>query len=132
MYSKCIIKNDGTTIDIAEDLDLVISMYNLLEYSSNYPDTTGSLLFYSKDEATNFNDDIASTNAFKSFKYKTKLLGNTVVQPNPNQVYRNLENATIVVPFENQSNFWRSLKMPFINCKVELKLKVVLHSRKSM
>ena len=132
MYTKCIIKNDGTTIDIAEDLDLVISMYNLLEYSSNYSGTTVSLLFYSKDEATNFNDDIANTNAFKSFKCKTKLLGNTVVQPNPNQVNGNLENATIVVPFENQSNFWRSLKMPFINCKVELKLKVVLHSRKSM
>ena len=107
-------------------------MYNLLEYSSNYSGTTVSLLFYSKDEATNFNDDIANTNAFKSFKCKTKLLGNTVVQPNPNQVNGNLENATIVVPFENQSNFWRSLKMPFINCKVELKLKVILHSRKSM
>ena len=132
MYTKCIIKNDGTTIGIAENLDLVISMYNLIEYSSNYPGTTGSLLFYSKDEATNFNDDIANTNAFKSFNYKTKLLGKTVVQPNPNQVNGNLENATIVVPFENQTNFWRSRKMPFINCKVELKLKVVLHSRKSM
>ena len=107
-------------------------MYNLLEYSSNYSGTTVSLLFYSKDEATNFNDDIANTNAFRSFKCKTKLLGNTVVQPNPNQVNGNLENATVAVPFENQSNFWRSLKMPFINCKVELKLKVVLHSRKSM
>ena len=50
-------------------------MYNLIiEYSSNYSETTGSLLFYSKDEATDFNNNIASTDNFKSFKYKAKLL----------------------------------------------------------
>ena len=54
-------------------------MYNLIEYSSNYSETTESLSFYSKDEATNFNADIANNN-FKSFKYKAKLLGNTVAQ----------------------------------------------------
>ena len=43
---------------------LVISMYNLLEYSSNYSNTTGSLWFYSRDEATNFNADIAAGNNF--------------------------------------------------------------------
>ena len=36
-------------------------MYNLIEYSSNYSETSASLWFYSKDEATNFNDNIAST-----------------------------------------------------------------------
>ena len=68
---------DGTTINDAADLDLVMPMYNLMEYSSNYSETTGSLWFYSKDEATNFNADIANDNNFRSFKYKTKLLGNT-------------------------------------------------------
>ena len=43
---------DGTTID-AEDLHLFLPMYNLIEYSSNHSETTGSLWFYSKDEATN-------------------------------------------------------------------------------
>ena len=52
-------------------------MYNLLEYGSNWSDTIGSLWFYSKDEATNLNADIVDNNAFKSFKYKAKLLGNT-------------------------------------------------------
>ena len=52
-------------------------MYNLIEYSSNYSETTGSLWFYSKDEATNFDDDIANNNNFKSFEYNAKLLGNT-------------------------------------------------------
>ena len=46
----------------------------MLEYSSNYSDTTGSLWFYSKDGATNFNNDIGNSNGFKSFIYKTKLL----------------------------------------------------------
>ena len=41
-FIKCIIKIDGTTIDDTKDLDLVMPMYNLLEYSSNYSDTTGS------------------------------------------------------------------------------------------
>ena len=40
---------------------------NLIEYDSNYSETTGSLWFYSKDEATNFNADIANNN-FKSFE----------------------------------------------------------------
>ena len=45
-------------------------MYNLLEYSSNYSDTTAILWFYFKDKATNFNANIEDDNAFKSFKYK--------------------------------------------------------------
>ena len=39
-FTKCLTKIDGTTIDDAEEL--VMSMFNLLEYSSNYSDTTGS------------------------------------------------------------------------------------------
>ena len=77
-FTKCIRKTDETIIDDAEDFDLVMSMYNLIEYSSNFSKTTGSLWFYSKDEATDFNGDIANDDDFKSFKCKTNLLGNTV------------------------------------------------------
>ena len=63
-------KIDGTTIADAEDLDLVTTMYNLMEYSWNYSKTTRSLLFYSKDEGTNFNADIANIKNFKPFMYK--------------------------------------------------------------
>ena len=52
-------------------------MYNMMEYSLNYSDTTGSLWFYFKGEADNFNANVAHTNDFKSFQYKTKLLGST-------------------------------------------------------
>ena len=45
-------------------------MQNLLEYSSNYSGMIGSLWFYSKDEAADFNADIVNTDNFKSFKYK--------------------------------------------------------------
>ena len=75
-FIKCITKIDGRAIDDAEDLDFVILMYNLLEYSSNYSYTTASLWFHSKDKTTNFNAIIAD-NTFKSFKYKAKLSGNT-------------------------------------------------------
>ena len=102
-------------------------MYNLIEYSSNYSETIGSLWFYSKDEASNFNNNNANTNNFKSFKYKAKLLGNTVAQPNANHANGILINATIAVPLKYLSNFWRPLEMPLINCQVELKLKWTKH-----
>ena len=93
-------------------------MYNLIEYSSNYSETTGSLWFYSKDEATKFNAYIANTNNFKSFMYKSKLLENTEAD-GANGI---LKNAATAMLLKYLSNFWRSLKMSLINCKVELKL----------
>ena len=76
-------------------------MYNLIEYSSNYSETTESLWFYSKDEATNFNADIANNNNFKSFEYKAKSLGNTEADEN-NGI---LKNAKIAVPLKYLNNF---------------------------
>ena len=87
-------------------------MYNLIEYSSNYFETVGNLWFYLKDEATDFNANIVSTNNVKSFKYKAKLLGNTEADA-ANGI---LKNVTIAVPLKYLSNFWKSLKMPLINC----------------
>ena len=98
-------------------------MYYLIKYNSNYSETAGSLWFYSKDEAFNFNVDIANTNSFKSFKYNTKLLGNTFAQDAPNQANGILKSSTIAVSLKYLSSFWRSLEMPLINCKINLKLK---------
>ena len=67
-FSKCITKFDWTTIDDTDGLDLVMLMYNLIEYSSNHSETTVSLWFYSKDELTDFNTDVVNDNNFKSFK----------------------------------------------------------------
>ena len=75
-------------------------MYNLLEYSLNYSDVTGSLWFYSKDEPTDFNNDIENNENFKSFKYKTKLLGTTVAEPIPNKNNGILRSTIIAVPLK--------------------------------
>ena len=59
-------------------------MYNLREYSLSYYDTTSSSWLYSKHKAANFNASITNNHDFKSFKYKTILMVNTVAQPTPN------------------------------------------------
>ena len=91
-------KIDGTRIHGAADLELVTPVYKLIEYSSNYSETTGSLRFYSKDETTNFKAGIANTNNLKSFKYKAKVLGKTEANPALNNANRILKNATTFVP----------------------------------
>ena len=68
-------------------------IYNLIKCSSKYFDTKGSIWFYSKDEAINFN--FINKDVFKSFKYKAKLLRDTVAQPAPNAANGILENAVI-------------------------------------
>ena len=120
-------KNWWKTIDDAGDLDLVMPMYNLnlIEYRSNYSKTTGSLWFNSNDEATDFNN-IANTDNFKSFRYKTKLLGTAKAQAD-NAANGILKNASTAVPLKYLSDFWRSLEMLLIDCKVELKLRSSKH-----
>ena len=82
-----------------------MSMYNLIEYSSNYSEITASLWFYSEDEGTYFNVDIINNN---NFQYKAKLLGNAAAQAD-NTTNENLKNAAISLPLKYSSNFWRSL-----------------------
>ena len=52
-FTNCISKINNVLIDNAEDLDIVIPMYNLFEYSKNYRKTTGSLWNYYRDETNN-------------------------------------------------------------------------------
>ena len=111
-FTKCVTKIDGTTIDYAEDLDLVMPMYNLIEYNSNYSKAIQTFRFYSKDGATNFNKNIENTDDFASFKYQDKLFENTEAQPKPNNANGILKIETIAVPLKYLSNFWRSLEMP--------------------
>ena len=65
-------KINGVQIDNAKDLDAVMPMYNLLEYSKNYRKTTGSLWNYYRDEPSN----LLSSNS-ESLKYKTNITGNS-------------------------------------------------------
>ena len=90
-FTNCISKINNALIDIAEDLDIVMPMYNLLEYSKHYSKTTGSLWNYYKDEPNNpppnnYNADPITNSA--SFKYKTSITGKT---SNANQNDENTE-----------------------------------------
>ena len=69
-FINCILKINGVQFDNAEDLDVVMPMYNLLEYSKKYRTTTGSLWNYYRDEPSNplFLDS-------GSFNYKTNITG---------------------------------------------------------
>ena len=97
-------------------------MYNLIEYSDNYQDSSATLYQYKRDEPPE-DDTVADLTAdnSSSFKYKIKLLGNvTEVVGNAAGVRR--LNVKIVVPLKYLSNFFRSLEMPLINCKIKLNL----------
>ena len=92
-------------------------MYNLIEYSDNYQDSSATLYQYKRDEPpTNIANDLTQARS-KSFDYKFKLLGNPVVANNIARL-----NVKIVIPLKYLNNFFRSLEMPLINCKVKLKL----------
>ena len=99
-------------VEKAEDLDIVMPMYNLLEYSYNYQDSTGSLYQFNRDEPPNDNANVA--NDTTSLVYKSKLISGTDDN--------NINNVKLVIPLKYVSNFFRSLEMPLVNCKIDLEL----------
>ena len=96
-----------------------MSMYNSIEYSDNYSDISGSLWQFKRDEVPDNNVDLTIDNS-ESFKYKEALLENTADAATGTN--NSVKYAKIVIPLKYLSNFWRSLEMPLINCKVYLEL----------
>ena len=119
-FTSCISKINNTLIDNAEDLDIVMPMYNLLEYSKNYRKTTESFRNYYRDEP---NSGIGGENNYvnysikdcKTFDYKTSITGKLEGSNTEKEV-------EIVVPLKHLSNFWRTLDIPLINCEINLVL----------
>ena len=97
-------------------------MYNLIEDSDNYQDSSATLYQYRQDEPPE-NDAVAdlTANNSDSLKYKIKLLGNVTEVAGDAAGVRRL-NVKAVVPLKYLSNFFRSLEMPLINCKIKLNL----------
>ena len=93
-------------------------MYNLIGYGNNYSKTSETLLQYYKDEsALNNTDDIIdflNDTDSTSFKFKLKVTGQTRID--------GTKDAEIMMPLNYLSNFWRTLEMPLINCKINLLL----------
>ena len=92
--------------------------YNLIEYSSNYSDSSGILWHLKRDENPANNVDQSLDNS-KSFKYKASLVGKATDATDGNSF---VKSTKIIVPLKYLSNFWRSLEMPLINCKIHLEL----------
>ena len=93
-------------------------MYNLIAYSDNYQDSSATLYQYKRDEPPEANvvADLTVNNS-SSFKYKVSLLGNPVAANNIARI-----NVKVIVPLKYLSNFFRSLEIPLINCKISLNL----------
>ena len=113
-FKDCRTEINDTFVDYADFINITMPMYNLIEYSDNYSDTSGSLWQFKRDE---IEEDVDLTldanhipNNSSSFKYKSSFITN-----------RN--GVKIAVLLKYLSNFWGSLEMPLINCKVELSLK---------
>ena len=115
-FTNCISEINNTQIDNAKDIDIVMPMYNLVEYSDNYTKTTGSLWQYCRDiPARNANNEIiifSEDNTTDSFKFKAKITGQT-----GNDATKDVET---MVPLKYLSDFLRTLEMPLINCEVNL------------
>ena len=142
LFVSCITRINNELIEDADDLDIVMPMYNLLEYSKNYRKTIGPLYNYYRDELNNYanlnnfgSNNVVSSN---SFQYKNKIIGNTynvdsTIGPtaggaraaNPNYDANNSgkKNVELAIPLKYLDNFWRALNIPLISCEVSLELK---------
>ena len=111
--TKCRTEINRTFIDKAQHFNIAMPMYNLIEYSDNYSDTSVSLWQFKRDEIAGDVDSTVDDNHIpnnsSSFKYELSFTTN-----------RNVVRIVVLVKY--LSNFWRSLEMPLINCKVELSL----------
>ena len=105
LFTDCIGKINNTQVDNTKDIDIVMAMYNLIEYSHNYSKTSGSLWQYCKDISAVSNNYIIvgfkGANATDSFNFKTKITGQT---DNNGKI-----NVEIMVQLKYLSNFWRDV-----------------------
>ena len=130
-FVSCITRINGELIEDDDDLDIVMSMYNLLEYSKNYRKTIGLLYNYYRDELSDNDDDnnfdnIKVVNS-NTFKYKNKIIGKTYNVNAGAQGYDVNKNgkheAELAIPLKYLGNFWRALNIPLISFEVSLELK---------
>ena len=121
---------NGVLIEKAEDLDIVMPMYNLLEYRKNYSKKSGSLRNYYRDELTDETNDDHGPNKnvvnSKSFKYMASITGSTYNVAATAEDYDANEEGTkkfkISAPLKHLSKFWRKIDIPLINREVSLAL----------
>ena len=115
-FTNCISEINNTQRDNAKDIDIVMPMYSLVEYSINYSKTFGSLWQYCKGmsavDNNNATVNFAENNLTDSFNFKAKMTGQTG--------NNGTKTVKIMVPLKYLNNCWRTLEMPFINCEINL------------
>ena len=119
-FKDCRTKVNDTFADYANFVNMAMPVNILIEYSDNYSSTSGSLWGFKRYEIAN-DADVTNDDNAPSFKYKANLIDDTEV----NGTKKGLK---IAVPLKYLSDFWRSLEMPLINCKVILSLKSIENS----
>ena len=120
-FLRCVTHINDEHIDTAENIDIIMPMYNLIEYSDNYSDTSGGLWQFKRDKSyINNAGSLANVTTLNStsFKYKSSFLRESTAVGNDG-VFKGVK---INVPLKYLSNFWRSLEIPLINCKSHLEL----------
>ena len=117
-FTDCISEINNKQVDNATDIDAVMPMYNLIEYSDNYSNTSGSSWQYCKDKAAvnDANGDIIDVNVANtvtnSFKFKQQITCETG--------NGGTKDVDIIVPLKYLSILWRAIEMPLINCEINL------------
>ena len=109
--------------DNAEDFDVVMPIYNLLEYSKNYRKTAGSLWNYYRDKLNSSTDNNNVTHSIlnsESFDYKANFMENGVIHNNLTK-----SDAKIVIQLKYLGGFWRNLIIPLINCRSRINFDLV-------
>ena len=99
-FTKCNLEINNEHVDTAKNLDITMPMYNVIEYSDNYQDSSATLYQHKRDEPPEYDaiDDLTTDNS-SSFKYKVSLLGNvTEVAGNAAGVRR--LNVKVVAPLK--------------------------------
>ena len=104
-FTRCVTNINYEHVETAENLDIIMTMYNLIEYSDNYADSSGSLYQFKRDESP-INDAGNPNNialvCSTSFKYKASLLEKA---DDADGYDRSLKSTKIVVPLKCLSNF---------------------------
>ena len=133
-FTRASFKLNDEQVDTADNLDLTMNLYNMLEYSDNYADTTGSLYQYKRPQPRDANDNVVNlATTLSSFKYQSELIQKQLTTPNSENVPANADpnfanahriwkNIKIVVPLKYIGNFFRNLELPLISTKLYIKL----------
>ena len=137
-FTRAIVILNDEHVETSSRLDLIMNLYNIIDYSDNYVDTTGSLYHHKRPNQTK-NDDSTVTNIANnstSFEYQWGLIKKQATSTNVAQnvdayvanAHKAWKNVKVAVPLKYISNFFRALELPLINTKLCVELNWTKHS----